>query len=105
MPSFNRVTLLGHLGRDPEMKGENTQYCQFSLATTYKPKTGDKVTVWHYCKAFGSLAEIICNYAHKGSLVLVEGRIDYYEHEREGVKVKDATIIVDNIQLLDKKEN
>jgi single-strand DNA-binding protein len=79
----NRVTLMGNLGKDPEVK-----YTQggmavaiFSLATTERAKDKDgnwqDRTEWHNIKAFGRTAEVAGEYLKKGRTVYIEGRIHY----------------------------
>lgn len=81
MPSVNRAILIGHLGRDPEMRytQEGTAIANVSIATTetWKNKAGEKqeATEWHRVVFFGKLAEIAGEYLKKGSLVYVEGQL------------------------------
>lgn len=91
MPSINKVTLLGHLGRDAEVKYTTTgkAVCNASLATEKSwKKDGEwkKSTTWHKIVAWGKLAEAL-GLGTKGSLVLVEGELTQRSWEnREGVK-------------------
>jgi single-strand DNA-binding protein len=74
---YNRVILVGRVGRDPETKkaGEKT-LASFSVATSYG--TGDNAkTAWHQVTAWEKLGEIAQQILHKGDRVLIEGRIDY----------------------------
>jgi single-strand DNA-binding protein len=75
---YNKVILVGRIGRDPESKvvGESS-LSSFSLATSYKPKNGKEITEWHQITAWGKLGEIAQQIIHKGDRVLVEGRISY----------------------------
>jgi single-strand DNA-binding protein len=91
MPSINRVTLLGHLGRDPETKytqGGKT-VCNGSIATVKSWKQEDewkKKTTWHKIVAWGKAAEAL-GLGTKGSLVFVEGELTQRSWEnKEGVK-------------------
>ena len=60
----NKVTLIGNLGRDPEIKFSNsgTAVCNFSLATSYKSKDRETQTEWHNCVAFGRTGEVCGEY-------------------------------------------
>ena len=78
----NKVILIGNLGQDPEVKflGNGSAVVNLSLATneSWNDKTtGEKVekTEWHKIAFFGKPAEIIGEYAKKGSVLYVEGSI------------------------------
>jgi single-strand DNA-binding protein len=108
MKSVNKVTLLGNVGRDPEVKvltGGNA-VAEFSLATStggYTTKDGREVpqkTQWHRIKAFGAITSSIEKYVKKGSTIYVEGRIEYSEYEKDGIKRQTTEIILEDMSLL-----
>lgn len=108
MKSVNKVTLLGNVGRDPEVKvltGGNA-VAEFSLATSrggYTGKDGKEVpqkTQWHRIKAFGAITSSIEKYVKKGSTIYVEGRIEYSEYEKNGEKRTMTEIILEDMSLL-----
>ena len=108
MKSVNKVTLLGNVGRDPEVKvltGGNA-VAEFSLATStggYTTKDGREVpqkTQWHRIKAFGAITSAIERYVKKGSSIYVEGRIEYSEYEKNGEKRTMTEIILEDMSLL-----
>lgn len=108
MKSVNRVTLLGNVGRDPEVKvltGGNA-VAEFSLATSrggYTGKDGREVpqkTQWHRIKAFGAITSAIERYVKKGSTIYVEGRIEYSEYEKNGEKRTATEIVLEDMSLL-----
>jgi single-strand DNA-binding protein len=108
MKSVNKVTLLGNVGRDPEVKvltGGNA-VAEFSLATStggYTTKDGREVpqkTQWHRIKAFGAITSSIEKYVKKGSSIYVEGRIEYSEYEKDGIKRQTTEIILEDMSLL-----
>ena len=73
--TMNKITLIGHLGRDPEMRYTPTGQAvtSFSVATSYGQ--GDKKqTEWFNCSAWEKQAELCNQYLQKGSLVAIEGR-------------------------------
>lgn len=74
MPNFATVTLIGHLGRDPESKytPDGTAVVNFSLATTRKRRDSE-VTTWWRGAIFGKRAEVFAQYLHKGDPVLIQG--------------------------------
>jgi single-strand DNA-binding protein len=102
----NRVTLIGNLGMDPEVKTTETgkKFTHFTLATSdgYKNADGQKVseTTWHNIVAWNGLADIAGKYLKKGKEVAVEGRIVYRTYEDKKGATKNITEIVLNDLLL-----
>ena len=93
MASVNKATLLGHVGKDPEVRylPSGDAVASFSLATseTWKDKSGQKQerTEWHSVEVFGKLAEIVRDYVTKGKQLYLEGSITYQEWtDKEGAK-------------------
>ncbi len=78
---FERVELIGHLGRDPQMQylPDGRAYTRFSLATTrrWKGQGGveKEATTWWQVTAWGKLGEICNQYLRRGARVLVVGRM------------------------------
>jgi single-strand DNA-binding protein len=78
---YQKLTIAGNLGRDPEMRytPNGQAVCTFPVATsrTYSGNDGQRVkeTTWFRVSAWGKQAENCNNYLHKGSKVLVEGRL------------------------------
>ena len=107
MASVNRVTLIGNLGRDPEMRylPSGEAVASFSLATTeqWKDKSGAKQerTDWHRIEFIGRTAEVCGEYLKKGAPVYVEGRIQYDKWtDKEGVEKTLTKIRGDRMQML-----
>lgn len=79
--SFHTIILIGNLGRDPEMRytPSGQPVTSFSVASnrSYTGSDGQKVdeTIWFRVTAWGKQAETCNQYLHKGSKVLVEGRL------------------------------
>tara|TARA_B100001057_G_scaffold71399_3_gene65625 strand:- start:2178 stop:2603 length:426 start_codon:yes stop_codon:yes gene_type:complete len=105
--SVNKVFLVGRLGADPEIK-EVGQYrvVNVGLATsdTWKDKSGERQekTVWHDLQFWNKAAEIVAQYARKGSLIYVEGSIEKREREGGGYFVN---VKVSEFQFLDSKSD
>jgi single-strand DNA-binding protein len=78
---FHEITLVGYLGRDPELRytQNGTPVASFSVATTRKWKNQDgsqgEETVWWRVSAWRRMAETCNQYLHKGSLVLIKGEM------------------------------
>lgn len=107
--SINKVTLIGTVGRDPEMRFTpgGSGIANFSMATneSYNDKnTGQRVenTEWHRIVAFGKLAEIIQQYVKKGSKLYIEGKLRTNEWEKDGIKRYSTDIIANEMVMLDR---
>jgi single-strand DNA-binding protein len=106
--SLNKVTLIGNLGKDPEVKytPSGVPVAKFSLATNerYKDKSGawQDRTEWHNLVAWQRMAEIVGEYAKKGTKVYVEGRLQTssWEDKQSGEKKYRTEIIVQDLMLL-----
>ena len=100
MLNMNRVTLLGHAGRDPEIRtiksGEKT--ATFSLATTDKWRRKDggtgEATEWHRIVVFGAAVAAVEKLVRKGAALLVEGRITSHEYQDKKGDNRRVTEIV-----------
>ena len=100
MLNMNRVTLLGHAGRDPEVRtiknGEKT--ATFSLATTEKWRRKDggtgEATEWHRIVVFGAAVEAVEKLVRKGAALLIEGRITRREYQDKKGDNRRVTEIV-----------
>ncbi len=110
--SINKVILVGNVGKDPEVKylESGTAVARFSLATNenYKNKSGEKVTntEWHNIEVWRGTAEFVDKYVKKGTQLYVEGKIRTENWEdKEGNKRYTTKILVDNLQLLGKKDD
>lgn len=105
---LNRVVLIGRLTRDPELKhiGEST-LCNFSIANgrTYKAN-GEKKEETHYfdCELWGKLADILKQYAFKGTQVMIEGKLKQSVWDSPDGKRSKVSIRVENFQLLGGKK-
>src|SRR5512146_1445584 len=106
--SVNKVILVGHLGKDPEVKytPSGTPVAKFSLATNerYKDKDGNwqDRTEWHNITAWQRTAEIVGEYLKKGSQVYIEGRLrtDSWDDKETGQKKYRTEIVVNDLVLL-----
>lgn len=87
----NTVQLIGHLGKDPEVKtyGERKR-AVFTVATneSYKNQKGEKVkeTQWHNVVIWGGLANVAEKYLKKGQEICVEGKLIHRTYESGGEK-------------------
>ena len=105
---LNKVMLIGHLGRDPEVRymPNGKAVANFSVATSESwndKDSGEKKeqTEWHKIVVFGKLAEICGEYLSKGKQVYLEGRIQTREwNDKEGNKRQTTEIVVSDMQML-----
>ena len=112
MKGLNKVTLIGNLGKDPEVQTlENeVKVAKFSVATTenFKDDKGQSRsnTDWHSVVLWRSLADLAEKYLHKGSLVYVEGKLKTRSYDdRDGQKRYVTEVIAEQLIMLDKREN
>lgn len=109
---INKVILLGHVGKDPEVKhlDNDRVVAKFTLATSesYKSKTGEKVTntEWHNIVCWRSLAEIAGRYVKKGTTLYVEGKIRSRSYDdKDGNKKYFTEIEAENFQMVGKRND
>lgn len=113
MNSINRATLIGHAGRDPELRHlpSGSEVATIGLATTesWKDKnSGDKKeeTTWHNLVFYGRLAEIVAEYVKKGDPLYVEGRITNRTWKDKSGEEKHRTeIVVSEMRMLGGKRS
>lgn len=102
MRSVNKVTLIGAVGQDPEVRytAQGMAIASFSLATSEKRKDKEEVTQWHNCVAFGKLAEIVTQYIVKGAKLYVEGTIQYQTYQKDDQTRYATKIVVNDLSML-----
>ena len=110
--SVNSHTILGNVGKDPEMR-ETTGgmlIATFSVATSSKHKDAQgnwqDHSEWHNCTAFKRTAEIVRDYVRKGSKVYVQGpsQTESWDDKTSGQKKYKTVIIVNELILLSGKD-
>jgi len=109
MSGINKVILVGHLGKDPELRylDGGVSVASFPLATSETfNKDGRKVeqTEWHNIVMWRGLADVAAKYLQKGKLVYIEGKLRTRTFEdKEGNKKYTTEIIAENFTLLGRK--
>ncbi|MBI3760130.1 MAG: single-stranded DNA-binding protein, partial [Deltaproteobacteria bacterium] len=107
--SLNRVSLIGHLGQEPELRYLPTSgqpVTGFSIATDegFTDKDGNRQerVQWHNIVVFGKLAETCAKYLTKGRQLYVEGRLQTREFESNdgGGKRQRADVVAQRVQFL-----
>ena len=102
MSSFNKAIIIGHLGKDPELRpvGDGN-VANFSVATSEKYKDKE-TTEWHRVVAWGKTADLCGKYLTKGQQVCVEGKIQTRSWEKDGQKHYATEIIASQVTFLSK---
>jgi single-strand DNA-binding protein len=105
--SFNKITIVGYLGRDPELKytPQGTAFCKLSAATTERRKNSggeyEDHTTWFRVTVWGRQAELANEYLSKGRQVYLEGRLRLEEYtDREGNPRTSMEVNATDIQFL-----
>ena len=110
--SLNRVTIIGHLGQDPELRQlpkSGQAVASFSVATdeSFTGKDGNRQErmQWHNIVVYGKLAQTCAEYLKKGRQLYVEGRLQTrdYEDRNGGGKRYRTEIIAQRVQFLGSK--
>lgn len=103
MLTVNKITLLGYVGGEPDSKttAQGLNVTGLSVATSTKKKTGEQITQWHNCVAFGKTAELVNQYAKKGSKIYIDGEMQYSSYEKDGVKMTSSKVVINNVSFID----
>jgi single-strand DNA-binding protein len=103
--SINKIILVGHVGRDPDVQTttSGTKVAHVSLATSRRfPRDGgmEERTEWHRLTLWDRLAQLAEDYVRKGDRLYVEGRMEYDSFERNGVTIPTAEVHVRELVML-----
>jgi len=110
--SVNKVTLIGNVGKDPEIRSSasGVMVANFTLATSdrFQDAQGNwqDRTEWHTLVAFKRTAEIVRDYVKKGSKLYIEGKLQTrsWDDKETNVKKYRTEIIVNDLVLLSGRE-
>jgi len=110
---LNKVMVIGHLGRDPEMRytPSGRPVTTFTIAVSRSWNTADgerrTETEWFNIVAWGNLAEICKQYLYKGQQVYIDGRLQTRRWEdKEGQKHTSVEVVANEMMMLgDRREN
>lgn len=111
MASFNRIILVGYLGKDPELRytPQGMAVCNFNVATTERRKDSrtseaQDITTWFRVTLFGRRAEVANQYLSKGKQVYIEGTLRQEEWvDRDGAKRTTLAVTATDMQFLGTK--
>jgi single-strand DNA-binding protein len=106
--SFNKIIVVGNLGRDPEMRytPQGTPVCTFSIASNERRKTSageqQDITTWFRVTVWGKQAETVSKYLSKGRSVYVEGRLHVEEWtDKEGKPRHTLEVNASDVHFID----
>lgn len=105
---INNVVLVGRLTRDPELRytGSGTAVASFTLAVNrnFKNQNGQMEADFINCVLWRKPAETLAQYAHKGALIGITGRLQTRNYEnQQGQRVYVTEVVCENFQLLETK--
>lgn len=105
--SVNRITLIGNVGRDPDIQQTKggTKVAHFSIATNRRLSgtEDEERTDWHRLTLWNRQAQFAEDYIRTGDRIYVDGRLEYDSYERDGVVIPTAEIIVREVVMLSSK--
>ena len=105
--SMNKIQIIGTVGKDPELKeGKNGgEYVRIGVATSHGVKKGndwENITTWHNVVAFKSVAVQIAKFAHKGSKIAIDGRLQKSTYtDRDGNEKESVEIVAFDVVTFD----
>lgn len=113
MVGINKVTILGRLGNDPEIRtipnGDTVAHFSVATSEAWADKiTGERKesTEWHRIVFFRRQAEVVGQYLRKGSLVYIEGKIKTRKWQDQNGQERYTTEIIGNeLQMLDGRQD
>jgi len=102
--SINVIVLVGHAGRDPELRffESGSCVCEFTLAVNRPPRDGqNQEPLWVNCKAWGKTAQVAGDYLRKGSKVAIVGRleIEQWSDRSSGEVRSKVLVVIDRLEL------
>ena len=108
---MNKITIIGNLGRDPEMRysASGNPMTSFSIASNHRYTTaaGERreETEWFNCTAFGRLADTCNQYLSRGQQVYIEGRLRSRQYDRrDGTPGFSLDVTVTELQMLGRRD-
>lgn len=101
---INRVVITGRLAKDPELRKTQSglSVCSFQLAVDRPKLKGqdEAVTDWIGCQAWRQTADYICNYAKKGALLAIDGRLQTRSYDNaSGQKVHVTEVVCERVEI------
>ena len=104
---MNSITILGRIGRDPEMRttASGTQVLSFPVADSKKVR-GEEKTTWYECSIFGNRAQSLQQYIRKGDQISVSGSHELQTWDKDdGSKGFKCAVMVNDVGLVNGSPN
>ena len=110
MINVNHVVLVGRLTKDIELRktNSNVSTCSFTVAVDKRfasQQSGQQTADFINCVAWRQSAEFLANYATKGTIVSVEGRIQTRNYEGQNGRVYVTEVVADNVQIISNRNS
>ncbi len=110
---FSKAIVVGNLTRDPETRttqnGRSVTAFSVAVNRTYRNNEGNSVEEVSYidCSAWGPVGETIAKYLHRGSAILVSGRLTqrYWDDEKTGTKRSRVEIMIEDFNFIGGRED
>ena len=106
MSNFNQITLMGRVGRDPEIKSlpEGKKLARFSMAVSEKvTRQGERVeeTEWFNATGFDKVADVLEKFVHKGDLIFIQGKFKSRKWKADdGTERTYNEVVIHQMQLM-----
>lgn len=103
---MNSIILMGRLTADPKINEGSVKVASYTLAVDRRkrPENGEQTADFITCKAFGKSADFAQNWLHKGTKLVVRGRIQTGKYmNKDGVTVYTTDVIVDDQEFAESK--
>lgn len=105
---MNNINLIGRITKDLELQytKNNKEYLTFNIAVNrkYKNEKGEYEADFINCSAFGQQANYLYQYAKKGTLIGINGRLETYNYEKNGQTIFGTKVIFNEVTILEKTE-
>lgn len=106
---MNNCTLIGRLGRDPELKTTQSgvEFCSFSIAVDrrFKSATGERESDWINIKCWRQTATFVSQYFKKGMKIGIIGSIQTGSYEKDGITVYTTDVVADQAYFIESKRD
>lgn len=108
--SINRVNISGNLGTEPELRATSggMAVLSFQVAVSDRVKQQDGTWTdrpnWVSCTMFGTRAEKLAQYLHKGMKVAIEGKLRYSQWEKDGQRRSKLEVIAEELEFMSRQD-
>lgn len=103
---YHQTIAVGRVGKDPEVRYTTSGQAVANLSLAVTEKYKDKqLTTWYRVQLWGKLAELAGEYVSKGSMLLIEGRINSRKYEKDGIEKESWELIANTMKFLGGKKD